>query len=104
MEPVTRAKFVSSERIVVSTTHGTVWSVQVLKDSQQNLYLERPVAVYRNPDLSAIWDLAVIDVTGLTQNAYSVIAASDSGEVKLIHFDHLHISKEQTLLVSLLHI
>lgn len=32
-EPATRAKFSSDSRILVSTTHGTIWSILILKDS-----------------------------------------------------------------------
>jgi hypothetical protein len=33
-EPATRAKFFTHDHIVISTTYGSLWSIQVLKDSQ----------------------------------------------------------------------
>lgn len=32
VEPITRVKFIQNDRIVISTTHGTIWSTLLLKD------------------------------------------------------------------------
>jgi hypothetical protein len=100
-EPLTRAKFLSSERILATSTHGSIWSILLLRDSQGNTYLEKPIAVYRNSDLSAIWDFAIISNPARQQQAeYDVLIANDSGEVKHVMINHLQIESSSVLIVS----
>jgi len=100
-EPATRSKFLTSKRILVSTTHGTIWSVQILKDSQGNKYLDKPIAVFRNTDLSTIWDFAIVEssLTGKqAESHYDVILASDSGEVRHVAIEFLQVKSETVLI------
>ena len=73
----------------------------MLQDSQGNDYLEKPIAVYRNDDLSAIWDFAVVDnPESLGPNHFDVLAACDSGEVRHVLIDHLQLIKSHVVTVS----
>ena len=101
VEPVTRAKFLSPGRVLVTTTHGTIWSILILKDSQGNDYLEKPIAVYRNDDLSAIWDFSIIQNPLRQQaNQYDVLVASDSGQVRHVLIDHIQLVESRLITVS----
>ncbi len=57
----------------------------MLKDVQNKDYLEKPVAVHRNDDLSAIWDFQVVTHPSRNEKSeYDLIIASDSGLVSLV--------------------
>ena len=63
--------------------------------------MDKPIAVYRNDDFSAIWDFSVIENPARQQaEQYDVIIASDSGQVNHILIDHLKLVVIRKIAVS----
>ena len=57
-DPLTKARWLNENQIVIATITGKVFAVKVGKDSQDVPYLERPDELFSTD--STVWDLAVL--------------------------------------------
>lgn len=76
-QPVTRAKWLSANEILVATTSGDLMLIKVGKDSQEIPFLEKPTVYFRT-------DSAVTDFGFFRQSDDSpvqVVMGQDSGRV-----------------------
>lgn len=84
-EPLTRAKFVGESKIVVASTMGSLYQLEIKVDNQGCKYLDRPKLLYTAEGQCAIWDLAVWqnrqDDVESQSAAHTIFVATDAGKV-----------------------
>ena len=107
-EPLTRAKWLTPKCIIVSTTHGNLYTMELSKDSQNVECLMKPQLVYSTTHDVAIWDMAVLSANGAAK--VEVWVAEDSGKVNQLTLNAstkqvesqktVHVSKFSQVLLS----
>ena len=60
-EPLTKAKWLTDTTMLVATTYGNLYKIDLKRDDQNAEYLSEPYLVYRSTHEVSIWDLAVLN-------------------------------------------
>ena len=96
-EPLSKVKWFTPTCILVATTEGNVYSLNLERDSQNALCLSRPKLVYQAEHEVAIWDLA----TYSKGERHEVWLAEDSGKVTQLLLDNtMKVLASKTVHVS----
>ena len=98
-EPLTRAKWLTEKTILVTTTFGNLYALQLSKDDQGVECLLRPKLLYTAEHAVAIWDLQTYSAGA---SCLQIWLAEDSGKVM-----QLNLENEETLQITskaLLHV
>ena len=61
-EPLTKAKWLTDTTMLVATTYGNLYKIDLKRDDQNAEYLSEPYLVYRTTHDVSIWDLAVHNI------------------------------------------
>ena len=61
-EPLTKAKWLTDTTMLVATTYGNLFKIDLKRDDQNAEYLSEPYLVYRTTHDVSIWDLAVHNI------------------------------------------
>lgn len=61
-EPLTKAKWLTDTTMLVATTYGSLYKIDLKRDDQNAEYLSEPYLVYRTTHDVSIWDLAVHNI------------------------------------------
>ena len=76
-EPLTKVKWLTETALLVATTHGNLYKMNLKRDDQNAEYLSEPQLLYKTTHEVSIWDVAVLN----TAQNLQIWLGEDSGKV-----------------------